>query len=151
MHETIVREFDGVTDEIKQHLPYARRITGDIGGHIRVDFIVQTQPFFLSARFHQGHYTGQKTVKVEPNILEIELSRFHLGKIQNVVQNRQKGFSRIFDRIQVVGLKRIQFRVLDQGYDPEYPVQRGTHLVAHRREKNRFGGSGCLCFLFGQF
>ena len=84
-------------------------------------------------------------------------ARFHLGKIENVIDDPAQPFARRFGVVQQLQFARV-FLIHRQKVDhPQKPAQRGADFVAHggdetaTRSRGRFGAFQGLLKLFGAF
>ena len=67
----------------------------------------------------------------ERNRLELELARFDLREVEDVVEDREQRIGRRLDRHQVVALMLVEAGVERQLGHADDPVHRGADLVAH--------------------
>ena len=89
--------FDGVIEDVHDHLPQAYFITNQGIGNVRVNLHGEFQPFL--PRFVADHIVdviedGAQAVAHGHNL---HLAGLDFGKIQNVVDDGEQGFSGTFD------------------------------------------------------
>ena len=103
-------EFDRVTDQIHNDLTKPGGVSDDgirdIGSHVKNEL----QAFLL--RLHRkclDDFT-QTLPQIEAQMIQFHLARFDLGKIQNVVEQRQERIRRPLDHVQVFVLVRDSVR-----------------------------------------
>src|ERR1700676_1164424 len=96
----------------------------------------EKRKFLLLSRKKQAlvHVMDQ-LMQVKLNDFKIELARFDLGKIQNVVNDREQGVRRPPYRFSIISLFGIQITVKQQTRHPNYAVERSTNFVAHVGEE----------------
>ena len=74
-------------------------------------------------------------LQIERHRIEIEFAGFDLGKIENVVDDREQAFARHAHGVDVLALLGIEVRIEQQFGHADHAVHRGANLVAHRREE----------------
>ena len=99
----------------------------------------------------QGCHRRDDVVQSEFYVLDIELAGFDLGKVQDVVDDREQRASRIVDFSDVIPLFIRQIRFQREMRQPIDGVHGRAHLVAHVREEHRLELGGFLRLLFGEF
>ena len=104
---------------------------------------------FLRARRDRRHDLAQQGSHVELRDDQIETPGLDSGKIQDVVDQRQKRLAGASDRARVAPLLDRQFSLQQQTVHAQHAVEWRTDLVAHRSEELRLGLVRCLCRCFG--
>jgi hypothetical protein len=75
--------------------------------------------------------------QVEVQLLETELARFDLGKVENVIDDGHQRIRAGVNSLSVLPLLGGQFRVKQQPGHADDAVHRGANLVTHVGEKLR--------------
>ena len=84
----LVREFDGVPNQVHEDLAQSAGVSSHGFGHVGSDFAQQLQPLFVGSYRQSFQCRLQTIAQVEIDSLDIDLSCFNLGEVQNVVDNR---------------------------------------------------------------
>ena len=103
-------EFDGVVDQIDHHLPEPGGIAENPGRNGRFHIQSHIHVLLVSLQGHQIHGTFQHGRQVELRLLQLKLTGFDFGKIQDVVDESQQHFPGEPDLPQVVGLLLVEVR-----------------------------------------
>src|SRR5476649_1628444 len=101
---TMLREFDAIAREVQNNLAQTNWISDHEFGHVRPDNTAHTEALPARRNRDQLHGILNSGAQAERNHVQIELTRFDLGKVQNVVDHGQEGIGRAFHGIQVVAL-----------------------------------------------
>jgi SAM-dependent methyltransferase len=83
--------------------------------------------------------------------LELDLARFYLREIENVVDDGQQRFAGPADDLDILDLLTGERRVEQQGRHADDAVHRRADLMAHVREELRFGARGLLELLVQRY
>src|SRR5580698_3443214 len=102
-------EFDRIPDEIRYNLPQAKGIPLQDIRNVRVDVASDLELFSASAEGQAFHRVAEHLANLKRRRVEFQLSRFDLGKVENIVDERQQRFGRILDDGQVLSLNRREF------------------------------------------
>ena len=139
-------ELDGVGRQVHHNLPEAARIAKQISRHIGMEETGQIEPFGRCAFRHevQGFFDGQ--AQIELDRLQIQFPRFNLGKIENVVDDRQQVIAASPNRFSVFTLFIRQCGVQQETGHPYHTVHRCPDFVTHGREERRLGLGGGFGF-----
>ena len=145
----LFREFDRVLEKIHDDLPQAsliaphqrRKVVGDVDDDLET----------LAMRIHDEKIRGlvHGGPQIEAGRFEVELSRLDLGKVENVVDETQKHVGRKSHLSHVVGLFRVESRVLQELDDAYDRLDGRSYLVAHVREELAFRVRGLLGLFLG--
>ena len=134
-----IGEFDRVAGEVGEHLAQAKAVCANEtrrGGAERAgDF----DAFALGARRKQFDHPLGEPAQVDRLDEEIEAPRLDLGQIEDFVDQRDQRASRAADRFDVACVFGIKRGLPQQVGHPENAADRGADLVAHCRQKARFG------------
>src|SRR4029077_4413722 len=143
-HLAALREFDGVAYQVDDYLPQAPRIAHQRVRHVRHDVASQFQAFLFGPHRQRAQRTSQTVSQIKVDRLQLQPPGLDFRKIEDVVDQSQKGASGLLDSGQVFpllvrepGIER-QFRHTDDG------VHRGADLVAHIGQKIALGASRCF-------
>src|SRR5260370_27838606 len=96
----------------------------------------------MSAETEGVHAFAQTLAQVKRNRIKSELSCFDLGKIENVVDDREQGFGGEADETQAVALLGGEFGVQHQLGHAENAVHGRANFMTHGREENALGFTG---------
>ena len=114
----------------------------------------QFQSLLVSSQSKDFHHIVQAVAQAEIDLFEIESTGFDLGKVQDIIDDRQKRVGRSFHHTEIIALLRGEFRVESKFRHSEDSVHGRTNLVTHIGEKlalsaaRRFGSFlGALQFL----
>ena len=147
----VIRIFDRVDGVVEQRLAQSGCITMQPERHLlQIDDHWQA---FLS-RMIDDHgadifkHRGQREIR----FLEHHLAGFDLGKVENVVDDRQQVGRRAFDLVQTVELAGCGFTVAQQVSQADDGVHRGADFVTHVGQERALGDVGCFSLqaCFGQ-
>src|SRR5207244_9612819 len=84
----LVREFDGVPDQVHEDLAQSAGVSSHGFGHVGSDFAQQLQALFVGSYRQRFQCRLQTIAQVEIDSLDIDLPCLNLGEVQNVVDNR---------------------------------------------------------------
>src|SRR3954465_12748942 len=75
--------------------------------------------------------------------MQLLLAGLDLGRVEDIVDELQKVLATLLDDMQATHLARLEVpRTLQKLCITQYPIQRGTQLVAHARQEHRLGPVG---------
>ena len=80
--------------------------------------------------------------QVEVNYFEVHFPCLDLGKVQDVIDDLQQGFSRATHGLGIIALLGVQIGVQQQMGHADDPVHRGANFMAHVRQELAFGDIG---------
>ena len=137
-------EFDRVVDQIQQHLAQP----AGIAQHpLRHRWLHQAHQFELLLPGFFGNDIQRFVecgAQIELDRLQFHLASLDLGKIQQIVDQRQQGFAGCTDRLGELQLRLALFRIQQQGGKADHRVERRADFVAHVRQEFRLGAAGRL-------
>lgn len=148
-HRTLVRELDGVADEVEQHLPQPSRIPPEHQRNVRVHRVFQRQPLLLGATIQQAGHAAQQTAKLKRRLVELHPTGLQLGEVEHVVENRHQGLSRIANGLGVIALLLRQRGFQKQAHHAQNAVHGRADLVTHDRHEFGLGAGSGLGVLLG--
>ena len=85
-HLALLGKFDGIPEQIEQHLPQPHRIPAQRSRHAVADQAGQLQPLAVGPFGIGLHALVDELTQVEVDDVDVELSRFDLGEVQDVVR-----------------------------------------------------------------
>ena len=143
-------ELDRVAGQIEQNLAESQRIAdqavGGLGSLRQQNF----QAFFLGLEADDIEQIGHDLAQIELDVLQRQLARLDLRKIENVVEDAEQGARRGVQFLQVIALLRRQFGMQHKLRQTDDGVHRRANLMAHIGEKVAFGlRRGVRCDLGG--
>jgi hypothetical protein len=140
-------ELEGITDQIHENLANPRRIAGDAIGNVRCGLPRQLETALLRLPRERLQRLPDHFADVERNRVDFESSGFDLGEVEDVVDDAQERFARLFDEPQALPLFGRRCRFEREPCHAEDAVHRGANLVAHIRDELALG----LARAFGRF
>ena len=121
---------------------------------IRLDFFVDHDLFGYSHRVDDGQYFTDGSIRHEAFRMQIDVAGLDFGKIQNVIDEREK-MSRTFENmIKLTFLFLVELSgvlISQQLRKTDDRVQWGSQLVAHVGQEFAFQPVGPLNFAIAQF
>ena len=145
----MLRELDGVANEIDEHLPQPGRIADQRGGDLRSDAERQLEPLLVGANRHHLERLVEDLAEIEVDALEHQMAGLHLGKVQDVVDQVQELAPRLPEDADVLALLRGQRGFPQQVRHADDGVHRRPDLVAHAGEEVALGAVRVLGGLLG--
>ncbi len=103
-HFALLGELHGVAAEVDENLTQARRVALDELGQLRIHDARELQALAVRLDGEQPRHVLDGVAQVEVDVLEIELARFDLGEVENVVDDREQRRGAVADRLGVVAL-----------------------------------------------
>ena len=134
-HCAALGEFDGVAQEIEQHLAQPRRITHEQPRRQRVHVHQQGEILLRGAQGHGVDGFFGHVEQVELDGLEFEAAGFDFREIQDVVDERQQRLAAGADDFRVFALLRIEGRIEHQAGHADHAIQGRADLVTHVGEE----------------
>ena len=149
-----MRELDRVGQQIGDDLPQPQRIAHQCAafaeqaglGHVEQ----QLDVFFMGPLAQQGEGVAGNILDSKTALIQFQLASLHLGKIQNVVDDAEQRFRRIVDLGHVIVLAGIEVGSERQIRHAKNCVHGRAYLMAHVRQKHRFG-MGRVFRLFARY
>ena len=95
MHAAFFREFDGIADEIGQHLAQPDAVDADSLGHIGPGNGDELDVFGMRARTEKLDHAFDQDAEFGFFVFQRQRAGFDLGEIQNVADQSQQRFARL--------------------------------------------------------
>ena len=146
-HLPLVGELDRIVHQVEQHLAQARHVAAHPAGQVVAQVHQQFQSFFTGARRADVAGFLNRRQQVERLVLEFELARFDLGKIQHIVDHAQQLVAGNAHGVHIVALLGVQRRVGQQRGHADHAVERGADFMAHGGQERRLGTGGAQGFV----
>ena len=144
-----IGELDGVGRQVEQNLPQAQRVAHQRQRRLWSDGKQQLQPLFGGVNGDLIGHVLQHIIQVEGDGFQLQLARFDLGEIENVIDDAQQAVRGREDFAHIVLLFSGQFRLQCQVTEPNDGVHRRANFVAHAGQEITLGASGGLGGFFG--
>src|SRR3990167_7104957 len=112
------REFDGVAQQVDQDLIDPRGVAVDVPGKIGRVVDVRVQRVFGHAGGRDLDDLADGFFQVEVHVLKLDLARFELGEVQNIVDDADQMPAARHDQVEVVFLLALQIRLFQQLAEP---------------------------------
>ena len=142
-------EFDGVGEQVEQHLVNAQGIALKKLRLLRGVIQMQREGFFASLQAEHVHQLLAQLAQREIAHLQLQRTFFEFGRIQNVVEQAQQGAPRLPHGGQLALLLWVQGGI-EQGLGkPQNGVQRCADFMAHIGQKAAARLAGLFGLLFG--
>ena len=131
-------EFNGIGAEIQQYLAQSAGIPDHVVGQQRID--IRNQFELLGMRLYRKQVRNviDNGAQIQIDLLQIDLARFDLGEIQDVVDDGQEAAGAGADGFGVIALSSIQTRIEQQFGHADHAVHRRANFVAHVGEELGF-------------
>ena len=150
VHEDLPRfgELDRIAEQIDQHLLDAAGIAAQMIWDFRCDAAGDLQSFLRRSQHH--HLSGSRHAfrNAKVHALQLQLARFDLGKVEDVIEQPQQNVRRLIHGRQIIALMRPQLRPSQQLRHADDAVHGGADFVAHVREERTLGAAGGFGGLF---
>ncbi len=132
-----IGEFNGVAEQIEQHLHQAFFVENDVFEQRAVHFRNESEMFLIGTHPADVRDRAQKRTKIEFSRHEVHFARFDFGQIEDVIDQHQQMFARFFDHCHAnfVG-SRHGFRTLQNLRIPQDGIQRRAQFVTHARQSS---------------
>ena len=101
-----LRELDRVANQIEQNLTQPRRIAAQSGRNVRGNLARELQPLGMSAGRQRAQRVVDRVAQIEVNRVDVELARFDLGEVEDVIDDVEQRIGRRPDRLEVLALFR---------------------------------------------
>jgi hypothetical protein len=135
--QAVGREFDGIPEQVGEHLTDPARVATHDGGHVVADGGHQLQSFGVGLAGEQlGHVLDQRG-DIEVDVLEIEAAGLDLGEVEDVVQDCHQRITATVDCLGVFALAGVELGGQQQLRHAQHAVHRRADLVAHVGEEVR--------------
>ena len=130
-----MRELHGIPHQVGHHLANPPRVADEMARHVRR--ILQHQVELAILDLRRQHFVDflDRQPQVEGQRFDLHPSRFDLGEVQNVVDDRHQGFSRLAHGLGVLPLFRSQVGIEQQARHPDHAIHRRADLVTHVGQK----------------
>src|SRR5205085_12533019 len=86
-HFAMLRKLDSIADQVDDDLPQPAGITDQVVGDVGEDVAGQLQALFVRAQGEGLHRIAEAVAEREGDVVQIELARFDLGEVENVVDD----------------------------------------------------------------
>ena len=137
IHVALFGELDGVAGEVGQHLLQTHGVAGEVVRHIGIHPQGELQLLVVGAGAEQVHGLVEGVAQAERDMLQLQLARFQLREVEDVVDDAKQVARRFLDGLHVVGLARGQAGFQQLAGKTDDPVERGTQFVGHVGQKLR--------------
>ena len=135
----LIGELDRVAGEIGENLAQAQAIRADEARRGGADRGGDFDAFALRARREQLDHALDQLHEIDRLDDEVEMARLDLGEIEDFVDERDQRAPRAANGLDVACVLGIERGPPQQVGHAEDAADRGADLVAHRRQKARFG------------
>src|SRR6185437_10912217 len=98
------REFDGISDEVGQHLPQAHAVSADRARNCRRNDRKDFDALGMRARAQEFDHAFDQATDIDLFLLQRHHAGFDFREVENVADQRQKRFARLADRLDVSAL-----------------------------------------------
>ncbi len=140
----MIGKFDGIAEQIGQHLSQSHRIANQGAGH-RHRYVIQHLDALFGGIFHLHIIEiPQHLFQGEGRLFQLQLARLHLGEIQNIVDDAQQVCGRGGDLREIILLLRGQIGLHGQIAHADDAVHGGADFMAHIGDEFRFEATGLL-------
>ncbi len=140
----LLRELDGVVDQVHEDLADAAGVAHDLPRGVRLEAHDQVQALFRCAvGLHHGHALHQLQ-QAAGALIQAHLPRLDPRDVQDVVDDVQERVAAFADHAHVVLLLGGQIHVEQQLADAQHRVHRRADLVAHVGQEVALGRAGGL-------
>lgn len=143
-----VGKFNGVADEVHDDLPQTLGVPDQFDRHIRRGGDEEFEPFFLRPERHKFRGLVQHFMEVEADLLEVDVSRFDFGEVENVVDQIEEVGARPPQDTEMLLLLGQQGAFREEVRHADDGVHRGSDFVAHGGEEFAFGPAGRFRLFF---
>ena len=143
-HENLalIRELDGVADQVEENLTQPPRVSVQMEGHVRLDEIGQFDS--LGVRCFGTDFDGifDHLREIEIHRVEREFARLDFREIQDVIDDPQQSLGTAGDRHGVIPLPLRQGCFEQESRQANDPVHRGADFMAHVGQELALGAVG---------
>ncbi|OPY81381.1 MAG: hypothetical protein A4E70_01264 [Syntrophus sp. PtaU1.Bin005] len=148
-HLAFLRELDGVSYEIDQNLPEPDRVSDQVERDIWTKVAGQFQLLLVGADGQFFNRPFDHFPEIKLHVLKFQVARLHLGKIEDVIDNIQEVFSRIFEDFHIMLLFGGQGGLHQELRHADNGIHGGPYFMAHGGQKIRLGQVGRFGFFLG--
>ncbi len=149
-HLTFRGEFEGVVDQIGEHLPQAKGIaTQHQVAHGRLETGRQLQALLRRGLRKHTEYFFDQIAQIEVHLLQFHPSRLDLRKIENVVDDAKQMPARALHPLRKAPLLVAEGAAQQQLGHAQHTIHRRTDFMAHGGEKLALGATGRFRGLLG--
>ena len=139
-HVALVRELDGVANQVGQHLTQAQRVTVQRPrGILGREFCAELESLVACWLGKHQHHIRDHVGQVEVDCFELHVARFNLGEIQDVVDDGKQVLARTQRRHGPLALLRCQRAAQQQLVHAQHAVHWRANLMAHGGQKFTLG------------
>ncbi len=135
LHLSGLGELDGIADEIVEDLLQSARVAAHGLGERGRERQGQLDLFRIRRAREELHHLFQGRAQVEVDQRQFQLACFHLGEVEDVVEDGHEPVGAVADRAGVLFLVRGQVGVQHQAGHADHGIHRRPDLVAHVREE----------------
>ena len=101
-HVSLLRELDGVADQVQEDLTQSARVAGQNGWNVGGNAQQQLQVLFGRPGRERTKRIGDQIAKVEVDPLEFQFAGLDLREVEDVVDQAQQGICRLLDQVEIV-------------------------------------------------
>ena len=132
-------EFDGVADQIGQHLAEAHFVNADDARHIMADHGDDLDALGMGAGPQKLGDAIEQGADFDFVFIQGERTGFDLGEIQNVADQGEQRFARLGDGLGIGALVGAQIGFQQQPAHAQHAIHGGADFVAHGGQEARLG------------
>ena len=115
------------------------RVAADDPRHLRLGETDQLDVLLLGLGAENVQAVFDQGIEVELHVIQLDLSRFELGNVENLVDQRQQLVAGAVNGLYIVALLDRQWRAEQQFGHAQYTVHGGTDFVADLGQELRLG------------
>src|SRR5688572_20609250 len=130
---SLMRELDGIPDQVDQYLAQTARTASQLRGKIRIDQTSHLQPLILCALGEGIGYIFYGVAKAEIDRIQRQLACLNSGEIQNVIQQSKQGFRTLQGSLEIIALFGCQRGIQRQFEHTHHAIHGCTELMTHIR------------------
>ena len=149
-HFSGLREFNGVPQQIYDHLANPHLIAHHVVGHVRFPLAQQFQTFLMRGHRQGAYRLVDNHPDIEPYQIQFQPSRFDFRKVQNVVDDGEQRVRRAPDGVEILSLFGREAGVQHQFGHADNSIHRSSDLVTHIGQEFAFGAVAGLGFFLGR-
>jgi hypothetical protein len=138
-HIASLGELDGVADQVEQHLAETPGVADEQGGKRPLHIGGNVKALVPRLQRQERDRGVDGPLRIERDALQRHLPGFELREIENVVDDREQRIGGLAQALGKAALLLVQGGIEQQSGKADDAVHRRANLVAHRREKRRFG------------
>ncbi|MMZ59209.1 hypothetical protein D1872_212350 [compost metagenome] len=147
---TLVGELYRIPRQIDQNLPHPVRVAHKTGRHLGIDNHLHFVALFLRPAAKQLYHVFHEFRQLEGSLVQLHLSGFNFGQVQNVVNNIEQQIAGIHNKGNRFMLLVVQSRIRQQFGGGDNTVHRRTNFMAHGRQEKAFAPIGALRLFLGR-